>query len=112
MNGKFKYVVIFENGMEQAIVFSKAILHNHAVNLREVKPISAGFCDIEDGVVTVHGHSTSLNLSPRREDADVILTTLLLNGVTGLVCKGAADLQSADFNNLNPADCKSAALCR
>lgn len=84
MNAHFKYIVIIEHGMEVALIVPELVSHDHAINLKEVKPISAGFCTVKDGVVECHGFSTSLNLSSRKGDATIVLTTLLFMGIRDL----------------------------
>lgn len=74
--------------MEFAIIVPEMVSHDHAVNLKEIKPISAGFCTVKDGFVECHGFSTSLNLLARKGDATVVLTTLLFMGVQGLTETG------------------------
>lgn len=90
MNAKFKYVVVEENGIEFAIIVPGGVSHDHAVNLKAVKPISAGFCNVSAGVIVCQGFSTSLDLAARKEDAQIVMTTLLFMGVRDLTLAQAA----------------------
>lgn len=77
-----KYIIINQCGLELAIIIPEAITHSQAVNLADVKPVSAGFYYLDAARhVQTHGHSTSLQLQPRPQDAEIIHNTLLLLGL-------------------------------
>jgi hypothetical protein len=69
---KCKYVMLVEWGIETPILFPDHLEHSAAVNPNQHKPISAGFCYIGGGDVSVYGFSTSLKIEHRPEDADII----------------------------------------
>ena len=74
-----KYIIIKEtDGAEFAFFTLAPVTHLElALSLQAYRPgrtvVSAGFVTIEpDGRVTTHGRSESLNLGPRRTDADTL----------------------------------------
>ena len=78
MSGRFKYVIVPACGCSWAILVPCCVNHRDAVNALALKPVSAGFCMIKDGAVTVDGGSDTLNLVSRSEDAGIIRMTLHL----------------------------------
>lgn len=78
---KFKYVIVPGVGMDWAIITSPGVNHNHAVNLQELKPISAGFAQVRDGKVTVEGASVSLGLKSRPQDRAIVEISLAMMGL-------------------------------
>ena len=79
---KNKYIIVEAHDMNWAIVLPGAVTHSHAINIRELKPISAGFFEVSDGrvIVELPGGSSSLGLRSREEDAGIIEHTLLIMG--------------------------------
>jgi hypothetical protein len=75
LRGRFKYVIVPGPVGSWAILIPCCINHCDAVRQQ---PISAGFCVIENGTVTVDGFSDTLNLHCRPEDAKIIKLTLFM----------------------------------
>jgi len=76
-----KYIIVNRQGLPSAILFAEHVNHSDAINQKDIAPISAGFCTLKNGAVTVTGESNSLNLQSRPEDAAIIRLTLLLTGL-------------------------------
>lgn len=66
-----KYIILVELGIECPIVFPEIIDHIAMVPFGR-KAISAGFCEIADAGAKVFGISTSLKLSHRPEDEEIL----------------------------------------
>lgn len=77
-----KYI-IFENKnkLKMPVIFPDHITHNQ-VRIEGAEPVSAGYCGFEvDGEVVVSSSpSTSLNLSPKKEDAELLTKAVLSYG--------------------------------
>jgi hypothetical protein len=68
---KSKYVIIQSMGMEVPLVFSQFLVHKDVAGRRKVR--SAGFCELDaNGKWVADGHSSSLNLSARPQDAEIL----------------------------------------
>lgn len=77
-----KYIIVIRHGMETAILFPEHVNHSDAINKLDCPPISAGFCSVKNGAVTLEDRaSESLQLKPRPADAEAIETTLALMGL-------------------------------
>jgi len=65
-----KYIVIRGYLDEMPIMFHRSISHaDMAASVSAMgRPVSAGFIDIVDGIVSPHGKSDSLSLASRPED--------------------------------------------
>jgi hypothetical protein len=74
MNGRFKYVIVPGPIGNWAVLIPPCVEHCDAV--KAGKAISAGFCVIENGHVTVDGFSASLDLHSRPEDVKIIKLSL------------------------------------
>lgn len=91
MKTRLKYVIIEPCGIKLAILLHEAITHSQAVNLSQVKPLSAGFVQISEDAVKVESQgSTSLNIGPRPGDAQIIEDTLALMGLRPLTPRAIA----------------------
>ena len=90
---KNKYIVVEALGINLAIILPGAVTHAHAINTREIKPLSAGFFELNNGCATVElpGGSSSLDLRSRPEDAEIIEHTLLLMGLLPAVAEECAE---------------------
>src|SRR5687768_8834069 len=75
-----KYIVISVNGIETVVPFQPHLQHAAMVPrhyYRDLEVVSAGFYDVlPDGTVFVTGESTSLEVSSRPIDADLIAAFL------------------------------------
>lgn len=78
---RLKYIIIRTEIGEMPILFPETVLHKHAVDGRENKPVSAGFWELHAGTVHAFGRSDSLGLASRGEDAQIIADALKLTGV-------------------------------
>jgi hypothetical protein len=68
---KSKYLIINRMGMEVPVVFSQLLVHKDVAGRRKVR--SAGFCELDaNGRWVASGHSSSLNLSARPQDAEIL----------------------------------------
>ena len=70
-----KYIIVISHELEVPIVFSKILQHNEVAGGRKV--VGAGFChlsiDINDKRCwSVSGHSISLGIKSRPEDAEIL----------------------------------------
>lgn len=80
-----KYVVVQTPLLPMAIIVPEVVQHKDAVNPKVNPPLSAGFFSVENGRVMVGKQpSESLGLGPRPEDAEIIATTLAVNGFKGV----------------------------
>jgi hypothetical protein len=73
-----KYIILQDpaTGREYPILFSSALQHSHLVRY-DMRAVSAGFVAIHAGTVIVPEiPSTSLNLSPRPQDREILRTWL------------------------------------
>jgi len=79
-----KYIIIQSIAMELAILFHESISHSDAINRKDRQPLSAGYYWLNtDGSVTTDVlESTSLQLKPRPQDAQIIENTLHLLRLT------------------------------
>jgi hypothetical protein len=76
-----KYIILQDpaTGREHPILFSSALQHSH-LGRYDMRAVSAGFVAIHAGTVIVPEiPSTSLNLSPRPQDREILRTWLGLN---------------------------------
>ncbi len=79
-----KYITVEYGGVPAAIVFPDVVLHAHALDLTKLtsaknpgKILGAGFWRPgDDGEVRTWGESNSLQIRSRREDAEIILSSL------------------------------------
>lgn len=76
-----KYIIIETMGNEVPLIFPEFIDHSAMAEGRRV--VSAGFCMVyfdEDYGVTVrtNGNSSTLNINPRPEDAEIIKNLLVV----------------------------------
>ncbi|MDE2105028.1 MAG: hypothetical protein KGL39_47760 [Patescibacteria group bacterium] len=78
MSVRLKYVMLPTPVGDWPVLFPENIQHRQAVDRLTVKPVSAGFCAVKRGVVTVFGESASLDLPSRPQDAAIIRDTLKL----------------------------------
>ena len=69
---KSKYLIVKVLGLDLPILFPEAIQHDEVLKLAAKEPVSAGFYEVIDGKVFVHGFSISLDLDHRAEDAAII----------------------------------------
>ena len=82
MHYKSKYV-IFDNSLYAVpVIFSEFMNHNEVAAAIQIhayggKPISAGFCFIEDGKYKCYGESKSLRIKSRPEEDARILNKYL-----------------------------------
>lgn len=99
-----KYIIVKKCGLETAIILHASVSHNQAVNPTELAKegaelLSAGFflCDPDLGIIVDDSTgSSTLNLSPRPDDAEIIERTLFLNGIKiSSHPSGGAELHSA-----------------
>jgi len=68
---KAKYVIIKKGSLEVPLVFSELLLHSDMAGKH--KPTAAGFCELAaNGKWQVAGHSSSLRLNSRPEDAAIL----------------------------------------
>ena len=68
---KAKYVIIKKGSLEVPLVFSELLMHADMAGKH--KPTSAGFCQLAaNGKWLVAGHSSSLRLNSRPEDAAIL----------------------------------------
>ena len=68
---KSKYIIVKCSGMEVPLVFSPVLIHAEVARGSKVR--SAGFCELNaSGKWVVGGHSTSLKLHARPEDAAIL----------------------------------------
>lgn len=68
---KSKYIIVRCSGMEVPLVFSPMLIHAEVARGSKVR--SAGFCELNDqGKWVVDGHSTSLKMHSRPEDAVIL----------------------------------------
>lgn len=67
-----KYVIFEKNGLEYPVLFPNHFIDHNTVIVGYDKPVSAGFFCIDGEDVFVSGKSQTLNLSSRKEDADLI----------------------------------------
>ena len=73
---KAKYIIIRKAKMEMPMVFSQFLLHSEVAGKSQIT--SAGFCEVTGaGKWRVGGQSTSLKLTARLEDAEILNTHLL-----------------------------------
>jgi hypothetical protein len=73
-----KFVVVVNyDGREHPIVFSRALQHN-SILPQGMKPVSAGFVLVHDGIIRVleNFDSTTLNLGPRPQDQALLKSFL------------------------------------
>lgn len=71
-----KYVIVRdEYGFEVPIIFAESINYK---TFKDLKPISAGFCEFET-VVSAWGHSVGLNMDSRPHDRLIICAFCGLN---------------------------------
>ena len=69
-----KYI-IFDLGL--AVVFDEILTHKDVARCSRDEVVAAGFCDIQDnGCVKVYGHSESLGIPSRPQDAHLIQLSL------------------------------------
>ena len=66
MSNKMKYVKIDE--FDSIIIFPDIIMHS---DFRYLKPISAGFCYINEDSISCFGESISLRLKTEPEDSEI-----------------------------------------
>jgi len=68
---KAKYVIIQHEGEELPVVFAQQLLHRSVAGANQVK--AAGFCELlTTGQWIASGASTSLSLSARPQDAEIL----------------------------------------
>jgi len=66
-----KYIIVDDMGMELPVVFCEILDHNSVAGERKV--LSAGFCvRNDDGTYQVWGGSTTLKMSSKPADSDII----------------------------------------
>lgn len=80
-----KYIIVRNAGLETAILLHGSVSHFEAVNADVLRDqggelLSAGYWTIADGrvVVAKDTPSTTLNIAPRENDAEIIERTLYL----------------------------------
>lgn len=79
-----KYIVYEQfGGLEVVILFPQFLEHKDVayVLTSRTKLVSAGFVKLINGEFHVSGKSTSLNLSSRPEDTDLIISHLTFEGI-------------------------------
>ena len=75
---KAKYIILKKDRTEVPLVFSQMLLHRDVAGKSRV--ISAGFCELAvDGKWRVGGHSVSLKLNARPQDAEILNAHLELS---------------------------------
>jgi hypothetical protein len=67
---KIKYIIVKKGGMEVPVVFPEVLLHHEVAGKGQV--MAAGFCTLNAGKWRVSGHSLSLNLGVRSQDAELL----------------------------------------
>ena len=69
-----KYIVIKTHLGKVPVMFSGILSHDDVARAlsKPMKIISAGFVDIVDGVVSAHGHSSSLGIQSDPRDSALI----------------------------------------
>lgn len=72
---RIKYVILDISGIPTPIIFPAHLRHDGAV-LNGKDALSAGYCEITPAGVMVYGGSTSLGLTSKNEDAEIIKRAL------------------------------------
>lgn len=72
---QMKYIIFTGTLHAEPVIFPMVQQHDdmaEALKDRCGKPVSAGFVDITDGVMSAHGESDSLGISSRPQDSQII----------------------------------------
>lgn len=72
-----KYVMLkLESGALMPLLFPEFMQHSHMAQSIPATVVSAGRVSLEDGKVVVRGSSSSLSVSSREQDSQIIQTYL------------------------------------
>lgn len=76
-----KYIIFKYAGVcECAVVFDSLITHSEiGIKFGNGDAVSAGFCRVDEFGVAVYGHSVSMGLESRPEDAKLVERSLSIN---------------------------------